>query len=231
MARRGLADYAYCVRLLAAALALALGPAAVCDQRTEIIDRPIAFDEERLRLTIEYRRQHQDPDIDHADIEPRMIVLHYTGGSSADATWRYFDRARLESERTTLRSAGAVNVSAHFLVDRDGTIYRLMPETRMARHCIGLNHLALGIENVGDGGTYPLTEAQVTANAALVRHLAARHPITHLIGHSESRAMEKHPYFLERDDGYRNRKPDPGAAFLQAVRDRVADLGLSGPPE
>jgi len=26
-----------------------------------------------------------------------------------------------------------------------------MPETWMARHCIGLNHVAIGIENVGDG--------------------------------------------------------------------------------
>ena len=29
--------------------------------------------------------------------------------------------------------------SAQFLVDRDGTIYSLMPETFMARHVIGLN--------------------------------------------------------------------------------------------
>jgi N-acetylmuramoyl-L-alanine amidase len=105
-----------------------------------------------------------------------------------------------------------------------------MPETRMARHCIGLNHLAIGVENVGDGDRYPLTEAQVAANAALVRYLAARHPITHLIGHHESRAMEDHPYFLERDDAYRNRKPDPGAAFMREVRARVADLDLAGPP-
>lgn len=229
MASRPGAFYAPGVRVLVAALVLAFGP-AVCDPQVAIVDRPISFDEERVRLTIEYRREHQDPELDHIDIEPRMIVLHYTGGSSADATWRYFDRTRLESERATLRGAGAVNVSAHFLVDRDGTIYRLMPETRMARHCIGLNHVAIGVENVGDGDDHPLTEAQVTANAALVRFLAARYPITHLIGHHESRAMEGQPYFLERDDAYRNRKPDPGAAFMREVRARVADLDLAGPP-
>ena len=32
-------------------------------------------------------------------------------------------------------------------VDRDGTICRLMPETWMARHVIGLNYSAIGIEN------------------------------------------------------------------------------------
>ncbi len=68
-----------------------------------------------------------------------------------------------------------------------------MPETWMARHCIGLNHVSIGVGNVGDGEKYPLTDAQVEANAALVRYLAGKHDITHLIGHSESRMMEGHP--------------------------------------
>lgn len=194
-----------------------------------ILDRPIAFGDERKRLTVEYRRIHQDPAIDDITIEPSMIVLHYTGGGSAEATWRYFNRTRLESRRKKLRGGGAVNVSAHFLVDRDGTIYRLMPETWMARHCIGLNHIAIGVENVGDGDRYPLTAAQVRANAALVRHLVATRGITHLIGHHESRALEGTPLFVERDPGYRNRKPDPGEDFMRAVRRAVADLGLRGP--
>ena len=124
----------------------------------------------------------------------------------------------------------AVNVSAQFLVDRDGTIYRLQPETRMARHCIGLNHIAIGVENVGDGDRVPLTDAQVAANAALIRDLAARFPITHVIGHSASHAMRAHPYFVERVRGYRNSKPDPGAGFLRDVRARIADLALAGAP-
>jgi hypothetical protein len=195
-----------------------------------IVDKPIAFSAARKRLTIAYRKLHQDPNIDDITIEPTMIVLHYTGGNSAAGTWRYFNRLRLEGRRAKLRRAGAVNVSAHFLVHRDGTIWRLMPETWMARHCIGLNHTAIGIENVGDGDRYPLTDAQIAANEALIRYLTGKHAITHLIGHSESRAMEATPYFLERDPKYRNSKSDPGAAFLRAVRSRVADLGLRGPP-
>ncbi len=196
-----------------------------------IIDRPIRFDAERERLTVEYRRRHQDPSIDNSSIEPRVVVLHYTGGSSLRGSWRYFDRTRIEAGRRTLRRAGELNVSAHFLVDRDGSIYRLMPETRMARHCIGLNHVAIGIENVGDGERHPLTDAQVRANVELVRVLARRFPLTHLIGHSESNAMRAHPYWRERERAYGNRKSDPGDAFLRRVRGKVSDLKLKGPPE
>jgi len=195
-----------------------------------IVDKPISWTPERERLTLEYRRAHQDPAAADTAITPRVIVLHHTGGRSWQATWRYFDRTRLEAGREKLHRGGEVNVSAHFLVARDGTIVRLQPETRMARHCIGLNHIAIGIENVGGGPGAPLTSAQVEADAALVRALAMRYPITHLIGHHESRAMEGHPYWRERDPAYRNRKPDPGAAFLSRVRMRVFDLFLSGPP-
>ncbi|SFD55247.1 N-acetylmuramoyl-L-alanine amidase [Nannocystis exedens] len=195
-----------------------------------IVDRPITYDEARMARTIAYRRAHQDPAASGVEIEPRMIILHHTGGGSADATWRYFDRPTIESARKTIADAGDLNVSSQFLVDRDGTIFRLMPETSMARHCVGLNHVAIGVENVGDLDQHPLTDAQVEADAALVRHLKARFPaITHLIGHHEYLAMEGHPYFLERDPKYRTRKADPGPAFMTKVRARVADLGLEGP--
>ncbi len=195
-----------------------------------IESKPINFDQERIELTIAYRRLHQDPAAKDVIIEPRMIILHWTGISSFASAWNYFNRIRAEAERADLAAAGEVNVSAQFLVDRDGTIYRLMPETWMARHCIGLNHVAIGIENVGDGEKLPLTEAQVKADAALVRYLAGRYPITHLIGHMEYRRMEGTPFFLELDPKYRNTKPDPGAEFMRKVRALVADLKLQGPP-
>ena len=113
--------------------------------------------------------------------------------------------------------AGGVNVSAHFVVDRDGTIYQLQPVTRYARHCIGLNHIAIGIENAGDEQRWPLTDAQVAADAALVRRLAHAYPITHLLGHYEVMKFRDHPYYLERDPSYHNDKPDPGARFMARV--------------
>jgi hypothetical protein len=193
-----------------------------------IVDAPMAWSAERERLTLAYRRQHSDPDAADLVIDPRVIVLHYTAGGSAAGTRRYFDNVRIEAVRKQLAAAGAVNVSAHFIVDRDGTIYQLQPPTRFARHCIGLNHLAIGIENVGDEAAYPLTDAQVAADAALVRMLARRYRITHLLGHQEVMKFRDHPYYVERDAGYKNDKPDPGRRFMALVRARVADLGLRG---
>ena len=192
--------------------------------------RPIDFNQERIDLTLAYRRIHQDPHAQDILIQPKMIILHWTGINSLQSTWNYFNRTRAEAARSQLAAAGEVNVSAHFLVDRDGTIFRLMPETWMARHCIGLNQVAIGIENVGDGEKFPLTEAQAKANAALVRYLKARHPIEYLIGHMEYRRMEGTPLFVERDPGYRNNKPDPGINFMAKVRELVNDLKLHGPP-
>jgi hypothetical protein len=196
--------------------------------RAAIVDAPMAWSAEREQLTLEYRRAHSDASATDLAIEPRAIVLHFTGGSSAASTRAYFDNTKIEASRKALARGGAVNVSAHFVVDRDGTIYRLQPETRFARHCIGLNHLAIGIENVGDGAKYPLTDAQVAADAALVRELASRFPITHLLGHHEVMSFREHPDYVELDASYKNDKDDPGERFMASVRERVADLGLAG---
>lgn len=194
-----------------------------------IVETPITWNDEREALTLAYRREHTQDGVDTVVIEPRVVVLHWTGSGSFAGAFATFDPPKLEG-RAELADASALNVSAHFLVDRDGTIHRLMPEDRMARHVIGLNHVAIGVENVGDGGANPLTDAQIEANVAIVRDLASRHAITHVIGHHEYREMEGHPYFREADPTYRTGKSDPGDAFMAAVRAGVADLGLSGPP-
>jgi N-acetyl-anhydromuramyl-L-alanine amidase AmpD len=80
---------------------------------------------------------------------------------------------------------------------------------------------------VGDEKTYPLTDLQVAANAALIRDLTARFSITHLLGHHEVMTFRSHAYYRELDDSYRNAKGDPGEAFMTKVRERVNDLGLS----
>lgn len=193
-----------------------------------IVDTPMKWSDERAALTLAYRRMHSDPDASDLAIEPRVLVLHHTGANTAKSTLYTFEPARLAG-RPELQRGGVVNVSAHFLVDRDGTIHRLQPETRYARHCIGLNHTAIGIENVGDDKQWPLTDAQVAANIALVRDLARRFPITHLLGHHEVAGFARHAYYIERDPKYTNQKPDPGAPFMARVRAAVADLKLAGP--
>ena len=204
---------------------------AVPAQPIKIVDWPIAWPVQRDTLMLQYRRAHNDPAAQDLTLVPRIIVLHYTAGGSANATKGYFDNLTIEPSRKQLYAAGKVNVSSHFLVDLDGTIYRLMPETKMARHCIGLNHNAIGIENVGDEAKTKLTKAQVIANIALVRYLTATHPtITHMLGHYEVMKFTKDPLFIELDPTFRNDKPDPGARFLGLVRAGLRDLQLRGLP-
>ena len=85
------------------------------------------------------------------------------------------------------------------------------------------------MSRTADEQRWPLTDAQVTANAALVRDLAARFPITHVLGHHEVMGFKQHAYYVERDPGYGNDKGDPGARFMTKVRALVEDLALSGP--
>lgn len=194
-----------------------------------IQDRLLPDDEERCRLTVEYLSLHHGTAVTDCHMIPRVVVLHWTATSTMQGAWNTFAPPRLAG-RPDLVRGGAVNVSAHFLVDRDGTIYRLLPEDRAGRHTIGMNHVAIGVENVGDGSAHPLTDAQVEANIALVRHLAGRYPITHLIGHHEYRRMEGTDLFLEADPKYRNVKIDPGEDFMARIRAGLTDLGLQGPP-
>jgi beta-N-acetylhexosaminidase len=119
------------------------------------------------------------------------------------------------------------------MVDRDGTIYRLMPDNWMARHVIGLNYSTIGIENIGGKGNKAedLTPAQLKSNIALVHYLKNKYPkIEYLMGHYEYRQMEKTTLWLELDKGYRTVKNDPGKKFMSDVRKAVKPLGLKAPP-
>jgi N-acetylmuramoyl-L-alanine amidase len=205
-------------------------PKKVLKTEVKIVDKPIQFDQERIRLTQDYMRKHYAIEQNDITIKPQAIVLHYTAINSFLSTWNYFNRTRIEAGRPELQRESELNVSAQFLVDRDGTIYRLMPENWMARHCIGLNHVAIGVENVGDEKDFPLTEAQVDADTALVRYLAAEFPIVYLLGHQEYRRMEQTPLFHEEVAGYRTGKSDPGEDFMRHVRANLADLNLKAPP-
>lgn len=171
---------------------------------------------ERQNGMASYFDVHYGPDAPQI-LEPRMVVLHWTGVPSASSTWNTFAFATLGGRRD-IRSAGGVNVSSHFLVERDGTIHRLLPEDAFARHCIGFNHISIGVENVGGTKGQPLTEAQVDANVRLIKDLQTRYPIDLVIGHHESLDFEEHPYFVELDPNYRSIKLDPGSDFMEAVR-------------
>jgi beta-N-acetylhexosaminidase len=199
-----------------------------------IIDKPIDFGESRIEMTKEYIAKHYGLHPKNINITPKIIVLHWTAEMSFEKSFNRLKPQKLLTDRKDIANASLLNVSAQFMVARDGTIYRLMPETYMARHVIGLNYNSIGVENVGgkNNKSDDLTPAQLEANIKLVRYLKAKYPtIEYLIGHHEYREMEKTKLWLERDKGYRTTKKDPGARFMRDVRKNVQDLHLKTPPK
>ena len=188
-----------------------------CSVQRTIVDKPIVFDQQRIELTKQYLSQRYNLEQETPEIVPKMIVLHWTAIPTFEKSYEAFENSTLPNWRPDIESVSGLNVSAHFLVDQDGVIYRLMPETTMARHVIGLNHSAIGVENVGGTAETPLTRKQLKANIWLVNYLATKYDIKHLIGHYEYTLFEGHPLWLEVDDGYRTEKTDPGEDFMKKV--------------
>lgn len=202
-----------------------------CKSPIRIIEKPITFNEQRVELTKEYLETRYGLKTDGVTIEPKMIVLHHTVVPTLEKTIEVFDPPTLPNWRPELENVSGLNVSSQFVVDRDGSIYRLMPENVMARHVIGLNHCAIGVENVGGTKDLPLTPAQVRANRKLVRYLAKKYTIDYLIGHHEYTAFEGHELWLEVDEGYRTIKTDPGVKFMKKVRKGTKRLNFKPVPK
>jgi len=117
-------------------------------QHIRIVDKPIDFGKERIAMTKAYIKRHYGIKTNSIEITPKIIVLHWTAEMSFDKSFKRLQPQKLLTDRKDIAKASALNVSAQFLVARDGTIYRLMPENWMARHVIGLNYSSIGVENV-----------------------------------------------------------------------------------
>ena len=143
----------------------------------------------------------------------RHLVLHYTGMVSGPAAL----------ERLCDPVA---QVSAHYLLDEDGTAYRMVDEAARAWHAgksfwrgqRDLNSTSIGIEiaNPGhDHGYRPFPEAQIDALIELAGGIIARHDITpdNILGHSDIAP---------------GRKIDPGELFPW---ERLARAGIGLWPE
>tara|TARA_R110002051_G_scaffold137916_4_gene210602 strand:- start:27319 stop:27987 length:669 start_codon:yes stop_codon:yes gene_type:complete len=202
-----------------------------CSAKKTIVDHPITFNEDRKILTLEYLENRYGLIQDLPQINPKMIVLHWTVIPTFKKSFEAFDPITLPNWRPDIKNVSGLNVSSQFMVDRDGTIYQLLPETTMARHVIGLNHCAIGVENVGGTEDLPLTKAQVKSNIWLVRYLKEKYDIDYLIGHYEYTLFENHPLWLEKDEGYRTMKTDPGTDFMKKVRKSVSDLNFKELPK
>jgi len=200
----------------------------------KILDKPIVFKKERIDLTKEYIKKHYGKTVSNIKIVPKVIVLHWTAEMSFKKSFNRLKPQRLLSDRKDIAKASALNVSAQFLVARDGTIYRLMPETYMARHVIGLNYSSIGVENVGGKSNKvdDLTKAQKIANVKLVKYLKKKYPsIEYLIGHHEYKQMQSTSLWLEKDEGYRTIKADPGDKFMSYIHSNVKSLKLKHAPK
>jgi N-acetylmuramoyl-L-alanine amidase len=138
------------------------------------------------------------PNFDERRAPPDMIILHYTGMQTAAAA---IERLRDPAAR----------VSAHYVVEEDGRVHRLVPEERRAWHAgkswwqgeTDCNGASIGIEIVNPGhefGYRAFPEAQVEAVIALIDGVRTRWtvPDTRIVGHS---------------DVAPSRKQDPGELF------------------
>jgi N-acetyl-anhydromuramyl-L-alanine amidase AmpD len=201
-----------------------------CSIQKKIIDKPIIFDAEREQLTKTYLLERYGLKKETSEIVPKMIVLHWTAISTFESSFDAFYQTKLPNWRPELENVSGLNVSSHFLVGQDGTIYRLMPETTMARHIIGLNHVAIGIENVGGTKDTPLTKSQLKSNIKLVTYLKKKYTVDYVIGHYEYTNFEGHELWLEKDEGYRTKKTDPGEEFMKKVRKATKKLNFKPLP-
>lgn len=198
-------------------------------QNIKIIQKPIAYSKEKIKLSLAYMKEHHGLEQTTPKITPKIIVLHYTAGGTIDSNFKYFNNLHLENQRATLKNQSPLNVSAHFLIDRDGTVYQLVDPELFARHTIGLNYCAIGIENIGSKAQ-SLTVQQVEANAELVRYLSKKYPIGYLIGHSEYGVFRNSQLWKESDPKYFTGKADPGDDFMKKVRAKLTDLKLKSQP-
>jgi N-acetyl-anhydromuramyl-L-alanine amidase AmpD len=199
------------------------------DTTINIIQLPVNYGKERIQLSLEYLKNRHGLVQSSPTITPKIIVLHYTEGGTIKSVHDYFNPATIENARQLNKKVSTLNVSSQYLVDRDGKIYQLMPDTLLARHAIGINYCAIGVENIG-GEHNPLTEAQVIANAKLVRYLSKKYKIEYLVGHSEYIVFRNTPIWKETDPKYITYKGDPGKKFMEEVRLLTKDLNLKSKP-
>ena len=173
-----------------AALALAV-LAVFAPPKPHIVSKPIPYGAHRRAEMAAYSKRHYG--IDSWVLHPKVIVEHYTGGESFSEAWNTFASNQPDPELGELPGT-----CAHFIVDKDGTIYQLVRLNVMCRHTVGLNYVALGIEHVGTSDQEILHDkAQMTASLELTAWLASRFHvrIRNVIGHNESL---RSPYHRER---------------------------------
>jgi N-acetylmuramoyl-L-alanine amidase len=172
-------------------------PTRVRLPRPHIVWKPIPFPPQRLAETAAYAQRHYGIDTWRLR-HPHVIVEHYTASTTMQSAWSTFAQDVPDSELHELPGT-----CAHFIIDRDGTIYQLVPLDVICRHTVGLNSTAFGIEHVGMSDSEILQDpAQMRASLHLTAWLMQRYHIGlgDVIGHAESLTS---PYHHELDPAWR----------------------------
>jgi N-acetylmuramoyl-L-alanine amidase len=105
-------------------------------------------------------------------------------GASIDKIVLHCTEASLASTLAEFQKPDGRQVSAHYVIDRNGDIYQMVSDSDRANHCMGANERSIGIEHVGTE-TDSLAAPQAAASAALIRWLLDQYhiPRTNIFGH------------------------------------------------
>ena len=155
---------------------------AIVVPRPHIVWKPIPFGAKRKAETAQYSKRHYG--IDSYRLHPKVIVDHYTATTTFSSAYNTFAADVPDAELHQLPGT-----CAHFIIDRDGTIYQLVPLAIICRHTVGLNDVAIGIEHVGTSDAGILGDAaQMRSSLELTAWLMQRYRIAlkNVIGHNES---------------------------------------------
>jgi N-acetylmuramoyl-L-alanine amidase len=172
----------------------AIAPAgdAGTSARPRVVQRPIPFGEGRKRQMRAYSRRHYGR-AEHRLLSPKVIVQHFTVSDTFASVFNTFARNAPDPELRELPG-----VCAHYVIDKDGTIYQLVSTAIRCRHTVGLNWTSIGIEHVGrSDGQVMGNRRQLGSSLRLTRFLQGRYRIQtrNVIGHNESLSS---PYHRER---------------------------------
>ncbi len=169
--------------MLLVALALLVAPKPL------IVQKPIPFPPARRAETAAYAQRHYGLDTWRLR-SPHVIVEHYTATTTFSSAWNTFAADTPDPEL-----GERPGTCAHFVIDRDGTIYQLVPLSTICRHTVGLNWTAIGIEHVGTSDASILDNPrQLRASLELTLWLMSRYRISlpNVIGHAESLTSRYH---------------------------------------
>jgi N-acetyl-anhydromuramyl-L-alanine amidase AmpD len=190
---------------------------AVAAPKPPIVEKLVPFGAARHAQMAAYSRHHYHQDTSWLTA-PKVIVLHYTAGSSWLSAWNTFaSNAAYNGEKP--------GVSAHFIIRKDGVIIQCVRLSTRARHAIGMNWKSIGIEFVQEGSgrsadrAILARKAQVRAGLRLVRWLQARYDIKtkNVIGH----AMANGSPFFKDYTGAKNHALDWQAPDVHTFRGRL----------